>query len=197
MLSFRVATEADAAAVHDVTQQAYAARPALDPPSGALTESVEAVRADLIEHGGVLAVVDDNAVVGSLRLRFEGDVAWLRRVGVVPGHLRRGVGTQLVTYAHTLLARRPVTQLRVGVRLALADNRRFWESLAYVEYGKDDHSFLLRRTPPLFATVKSAEDTRALGQRLGELLDAGDLVVCIGDLGAGKTTFAQGVAVGL
>src|SRR4051794_24165623 len=38
---------------------------------------------------------------------------------------------------------------------------------------------------------------RAIGHRLGELLAPGDLVVCIGDLGAGKTTFAQGVATGL
>ncbi len=41
------------------------------------------------------------------------------------------------------------------------------------------------------------EDTRALGQLLGELADAGLVVLLNGDLGAGKTCFAQGVASGL
>ncbi len=43
----------------------------------------------------------------------------------------------------------------------------------------------------------SAEQTRALGARLGSLLRAGDLVVLSGELGAGKTTFAQGVGASL
>ena len=41
------------------------------------------------------------------------------------------------------------------------------------------------------------EDTRALGQLLGELAGAGLVVLLNGDLGAGKTCFAQGVARGL
>jgi tRNA threonylcarbamoyladenosine biosynthesis protein TsaE len=43
----------------------------------------------------------------------------------------------------------------------------------------------------------SAEATRAIGAALGRMLRAGDVVVLVGDLGAGKTTFAQGVARGL
>ena len=43
----------------------------------------------------------------------------------------------------------------------------------------------------------SAEETRALGARLASLLRPGDLLVLSGDLGAGKTTFTQGVADGL
>jgi len=42
-----------------------------------------------------------------------------------------------------------------------------------------------------------ADDTRAAGRALGALLRAGDLVVLTGDLGAGKTTLAQGLAEGL
>ncbi len=40
-------------------------------------------------------------------------------------------------------------------------------------------------------------DTQAWGARLGALLRAGDLLVLTGDLGAGKTTLAQGIAEGL
>jgi len=42
----------------------------------------------------------------------------------------------------------------------------------------------------------SPEQTRRLGVRLGELLKPGDLMLLDGDLGAGKTTFAQGIARG-
>jgi tRNA threonylcarbamoyladenosine biosynthesis protein TsaE len=41
------------------------------------------------------------------------------------------------------------------------------------------------------------EDTRELGRRVARLLRAGDLVVLTGDLGAGKTTFTQGLGEGL
>ena len=43
----------------------------------------------------------------------------------------------------------------------------------------------------------SAEQTRALASALGALLRAGDVLCLIGDLGAGKTTFTQGLALGL
>lgn len=39
--------------------------------------------------------------------------------------------------------------------------------------------------------------TRDLGVRLAGLLRAGDLVVLVGDLGAGKTTLTQGIGAGL
>lgn len=43
----------------------------------------------------------------------------------------------------------------------------------------------------------TAADTRAIGRALAPLFRAGDAVVLTGELGAGKTTFVQGVADGL
>ncbi len=42
----------------------------------------------------------------------------------------------------------------------------------------------------------SPETTRQLGQALGALLQPGDCICLQGDLGAGKTTFVQGIAAG-
>ena len=45
--------------------------------------------------------------------------------------------------------------------------------------------------------VSTAEQTHALGAALAELLRAGDLLILTGELGAGKTTFTQGLGEGL
>ena len=45
--------------------------------------------------------------------------------------------------------------------------------------------------------TRTAEETRAIAERLGRLLRPGDVLCLIGDLGAGKTTFTQGLALGL
>lgn len=44
------------------------------------------------------------------------------------------------------------------------------------------------------AELATADDTFALGARLGEQLKAGDVVVLSGPLGAGKTVLAKGIA---
>jgi len=43
---------------------------------------------------------------------------------------------------------------------------------------------------------RSPEQTRRIGMRLGSALQAGDLICLQGELGAGKTTFVQGIAQG-
>lgn len=44
---------------------------------------------------------------------------------------------------------------------------------------------------------KSNKETKSLGAKLGKLLKAGDAVLLDGELGAGKTTFTQGLASSL
>jgi len=45
--------------------------------------------------------------------------------------------------------------------------------------------------------TKNAGETRALAQAIADRLQAGDLITLQGELGAGKTTFVQGLARGL
>jgi tRNA threonylcarbamoyladenosine biosynthesis protein TsaE len=44
--------------------------------------------------------------------------------------------------------------------------------------------------------TEGAEETRAVGEALGRLLEEGDVVLLQGELGAGKTTLTQGLARG-
>jgi|CXWL01.1.fsa_nt_gi tRNA threonylcarbamoyladenosine biosynthesis protein TsaE len=45
--------------------------------------------------------------------------------------------------------------------------------------------------------TNTPSQTRRLGERIGKLLRAGDVVLLSGELGAGKTVLAQGIAKGL
>ena len=53
--------------------------------------------------------------------------------------------------------------------------------------------------PPahLLLTTRSPEETIALGKRIGQAIQSNLFIALSGDLGAGKTTFTQGLAAGL
>ena len=43
---------------------------------------------------------------------------------------------------------------------------------------------------------RSSNQTRRIGVRLGSLMELGDVICLVGDLGSGKTTLVQGIAAG-
>ena len=51
--------------------------------------------------------------------------------------------------------------------------------------------------PSVTVRTWSAEETARLGCRLATMLRAGDVLILVGDLGAGKTTLTRGVGAGL
>lgn len=46
-------------------------------------------------------------------------------------------------------------------------------------------------------TTRNAKETKEFGQKFGSSLKGGEVIALSGDLGAGKTTFVQGLAEGL
>jgi tRNA threonylcarbamoyladenosine biosynthesis protein TsaE len=53
------------------------------------------------------------------------------------------------------------------------------------------------RLPFLAVRTRSADETTSLARRIGALLRPGEVLLLVGDLGTGKTTFVQGLATGL
>lgn len=53
------------------------------------------------------------------------------------------------------------------------------------------------KTMQLILETTAAAQTQALGARVAQSLREGDILALVGDLGAGKTTFTQGLAHGL
>jgi tRNA threonylcarbamoyladenosine biosynthesis protein TsaE len=183
-----------APAVLQIVRAAFATRPVLDPPADALGETEESIAAALT-HGGLVASYDGGRDVGALVLDPDGSTLWLRRVGVLPEVRDHGVATALVEAA---LARAvEYAEVAVLAREELPQTSRFWREHGFVPVGGTSPYVELRRPAPRFHDAPDADSMRSLGASLAADLRAGDVVVLSGELGAGKTTFTQGLGSGL
>ncbi len=191
----RVGAEA-APDVYAVVAAAFGARPALDPPADALEETVDSVARRLQAHGGLL-VVRDGIPVATTILDVVDDVLYLRRVGVVPAAQHAGLAHRLVDAAVEVAVELGVRGLGVLAREELPATIDFWRGCGFTETGREAPYLRLHRWLPRTYDVPDAEAMRRLGRDLAAGLRAGDLVVLVGGLGAGKTTLTQGLGEGL
>ena len=185
----------EAATVLAIVREAFGARPPLDPPADALQETEETMATRLSSYGGLVASVDDRPV-GALVLDPVGRTVYLRRFAVLPAAQQHGVAHAMVAAA--VEHADGFEDLTVVAREELPRNVRFWEKQGFHEIARRSPNIELRR--PLrthVIEVPDPEDMRALGERLAAQLRPGDLLVLTGELGAGKTTFTQGLGVGL
>jgi tRNA threonylcarbamoyladenosine biosynthesis protein TsaE len=179
-----------------VIHGAFADRPVLDPPATAMEETRDSVAAGLAEHGGLLAV-HDGRPVGALIFAGTGDLLGLRRVGVLADARHHGIASLLAERAEAVARQRGRRGLTLEARAELPKTVRFWERHGYVETDRDGPRLRLVRQLPVTVELPTPEETQAIGRRLGPLVRAGDLLILTGDLGAGKTTFTQGLGEGL
>lgn len=189
----RVGPEA-AADVLAVVQQAFGARPALDPPADALADDLDSITRLLGGRGGLLATLDGRPV-GCLVLHAVPDGLTLRRFGVTPDAQGTGVAAALIDAAHRAAIGREA--LIVVAREELPATVEFWERHGFVVRSRTAPTVVMHHDLRRSFDAAGADDMRALGERVGRSLSAGDLVVLTGELGAGKTTFTQGLGEGM
>jgi tRNA threonylcarbamoyladenosine biosynthesis protein TsaE len=190
----RVGPEA-AEVVLRVVRAAFEVRPPLDPPAAALSETEESMARLLGKHGGLLATLNDEPV-GALVLDPVGTTMYLRRFGVVPQ--ARGHGIAWLLIENAVEASHGYDDLTVVAREELPETVGFWARQGFREILRESPNVELRRPLRTFLfNVPDAEAMRELGESLAEQLRAGDLLVLTGELGAGKTTFTQGLGAGL
>ena len=191
--------EVDASRADDVVaviHEAFAGRPVLDPPSTALEETVESVGKVLAEHGGLLATYAGEPV-GAVLFSDEGSLLGLHRVGVLEHARHHGVARLLADAAAVAAGERGRSGLVLEARQELPATIAFWQKNGYLEVDRDGPRLRMVRMLPIRLTLPTPEDTRSVGERLGAVVRAGDLLILTGDLGAGKTTLTQGLGVGL
>jgi tRNA threonylcarbamoyladenosine biosynthesis protein TsaE len=183
--------------VLSIVHAAFSTRPPLDPPADALRDTEESI-AEALAHGGLVASYDEPGGprdVGALILDPEGPTMWLRRVGVLPEVRDHGVATALV--AEALAEATDFTDAAVLARRELPGTSRFWREHGFVPVGGSPPYVELRRPIPRWYDAPDPDSMRALGTALAGRLGPGDVVVLAGELGAGKTTFTQGLGAGL
>ena len=121
----------EAHAVLSVMQVAFEEyRGRLDPPSGALSETIDDVRAAIRGGGAFLAFSSDTAV-GSARFRLSPGYVYAGRVAVLPAYRGKGVAGALMAAIEASARAHGVAEVRVGVRGSLPANRRLYEKLGY------------------------------------------------------------------
>ncbi len=195
-----LAVPEDAEAIVSVVRAAFAARPPVDPPSTAESETVETVRRTLEQGSGVTAWVGDRLAGVILLLPGSGDrarTASLQRVSVHPDFQGHGIAGEMVAAAHLRAAEMGCRRVELLVRQEFPALVSWWQRQGYHVVDHRDHGVILSRAVPVTVEVPTAEDMHRLGERLAGVLQAGDLVVAEGPLGAGKTTLTQGIGRGL
>lgn len=195
-ISLRFAESSDAEALHSVIREAFAARPPVDPPAAALSDTVESVR-DAIEAGYGILLERDGAPIAGLLVAADGDTAKLCRVSVVPGAAGSGVGFQMVSATLIALADLGFRQVEAAARHEFPHNIAWWERAGFAQRRPTENGVVLARALPVAVQVPDAEAMRRLGRQLAQVLRAGDVIVATGELGAGKTTLTQGIGEGL
>ena len=179
-----------------VILRAFGARPVLDPPAGATSETRESVAAALGAGGGLLARLDGEPA-GALLLQPEGETLHLRRVGVVPEAQHRGVASALASAAEDIGMRRGFARIDLLARTELPGTIAFWDRSGYAQVDSEGPFLTLAKELPVACDVPTPQAMHDLGAAIARELRAGDVVILDGDLGAGKTTLVQGIGAGL
>ncbi|MEU4391279.1 tRNA (adenosine(37)-N6)-threonylcarbamoyltransferase complex ATPase subunit type 1 TsaE [Kribbella sp. NPDC023855] len=179
-----------------VIHHAFAARRTLDPPSTALSENASTVGDAVAQYGGLLVRIDGEPA-GAVLYEVSGDVLGLRRVSVDPRFQGRGVASAMVGCAEDTARARGLRRIQLVARVELPDTVEFWRRRGYSVVAREGQNLIYAKAMPISLTVPTADDMRAAAEELAGQLRAGDVLVLSGDLGAGKTTFTQGLGAGL
>jgi ribosomal protein S18 acetylase RimI-like enzyme len=142
-VTIRAASIEDAPLIFEITRAAFEQfRGRLDPPSGALDETLETLRESAFQpdHGATLAFVDDTPA-GAMRW----SVAPLRqhlyigRVAVLPAYRRQGVASALMHWADAHARALGLPAVQFGVRLQAPENILFYQRLGYEIASQEHH----------------------------------------------------------
>lgn len=101
----------------------------LQPPSGALHETVEGIKKKIEGKGGAIIAWEQSEPVGAALYYFELDYMYIGRISVVPSYRGKGIGKAIITYLEDQAMKKGYSKTRIEVRQSLPDNLRLYTML--------------------------------------------------------------------
>lgn len=139
MIEVRDASPDELPVVFSIMLQAFEEyRGVLEPPSGALVETVETARAAFAEGGAVLALIGGEPV-GSARYTRMPDHLYCSRLATLPAHRGKGVAGAMLGKVHEIAQALGYAEVRLSTREVMEANLRFYLRLGYEIIGKEPH----------------------------------------------------------
>lgn len=196
LATLRAAETGDALKMLSVIRAAFGARPVIGAPPDAMNETASTIEQALMGGLGYLVEIEGQPA-GSILVHSDGAAVRLGRVSVHPDFQRLGVATFMVRALLEFMASRGVPLVTLLARKDYPHLLTFWTSHGFTVVGEEGAYWVLSLPLPVVAVVPDPDAMRTLGRALGRLVEPGDLIIASGDLGAGKTTFAQGLGDGM
>jgi len=138
--SLREATAADADLLAQLIVDAFSTHAGrLDPPSSALKETPDAVRAKLATHGAAVAESDGRGIGCVLFTPDENAALYIGRLAVDAAWRRHGVARALIAYVEAEARRRGLARICLQVRIPLVGNQALFKSCGFVEVSRESH----------------------------------------------------------
>lgn len=130
-LQLRLARAEDAPLLLTLLQSAFEQyRGKLDPPSGAHSETLATIEHLLATERCVIAEWESRPV-GAVFCANKPDALYLHRLAVLPEFRQRGVGKALVDWVEAAARQAGKARVTLSVRVALPENRSYYERLGY------------------------------------------------------------------
>jgi ribosomal protein S18 acetylase RimI-like enzyme len=138
--ALRLATIADAPSIAATIAAAFAQyRGRLVPESGAFGETADAIAAKLKKGAGAIVAERNGEILGCVITNLQEGDLYFGRLSVLPTVRGLGLAKRLIAAVEQDARARGLPGVRLGVRIALPDNQRLFQSLGYREISREAH----------------------------------------------------------
>lgn len=131
VVDIRAVGPESAGTVHHLMMEAFEEYRATVPPSSALDETVESVRAAMEQGQGAAILYEEDLPVAAVRYEMSGDTIQFFRLSVIPQRRRRGYGKRLVKWIEHQGVSKGLDICRCKVRQTVQNNVAMYQDMGY------------------------------------------------------------------